>query len=378
MDQVRLLRISDIYQERGSWKLRCWENEIDGSGSCAGQWPNPECIGPASGPERLTKKEAQRLAWENLLTKLRQEAQIQQSEVIINQTTIADFVENNFVPEHLATKGQAGRSHYQSILKHIFRPEEVDRMFHVKAGKSKTRLRAISGWPYLDNVRLRDAGPEHVERLIAAAVERGYAAQTVIQIRNVVSSIFSLAKKERYFNGDNPARMVMLPEIPQKNPQTLTSSQVKEVLGVMRYPEKEMTLLAMFTSMNVTEICGLQWKHVNLTGANSVTEGISIPPITISVRRRWYRGELGNVTDNRRRDLPIHSLLLPMFLRMSGRGKFTSQDDFVLVSKSGTPINAINVTSRRLRSIGKELQMPWISWPLLRRAEVSMGFDFAI
>ena len=40
---------------------------------------------------------------------------------------------------------------------------------------------------------------------------------------------------------------------------------MKAVLERMRYPEKEMTLLAIVTGMNVAEICGLQWKHVNLS-----------------------------------------------------------------------------------------------------------------
>src|ERR1700680_2852029 len=51
--------------------------------------------------------------------------------------------------------------------------------------------------------------------------------------------------------------------------------------------------------MNVAEICGLQWKRVNLTEAWSNTDGESIPPRTIAVRKQWYRGELGGLKKSR-------------------------------------------------------------------------------
>jgi len=160
----------------------------------------------------------------------------------------------------------------------VLPPEEVDRICHAGHEKSKARLKAIPDWPYLGDLRIEDCGPEHVQRLISAAHAQGYSAQTVMHIRNVVSTIFSYAKKLHHYDRDNPAKAAILPERPQSNPHLLTLTQAQEVLRAMRYPEKEMTLIAMLTRMNVAEICGLQWKHVNLTGASSIVNGEAIPP----------------------------------------------------------------------------------------------------
>ncbi len=147
----------------------------------------------------------------------------------------------------------------------------------------------------------------------------------------------------------------------------LSLPQLKTVLERMRYPEKEMTLLAIVTGMNVAEICGLQWKHVNLTPHDQGVSGEWIAPRTIAVRKQWYRGELNSVKIGRTRTVPIPELMAPVLTRLSQRGKFTQPEDFVLVSEAGTPVNETNIASRRLKAVGQELAMPWLSWHVFRR-----------
>lgn len=376
MSRVRLPLLSDIQQEKDFWKIQCLEDSTDKPKLDTNeQWRVQLSIGASTGPDRLMKKEAQRVAWTNYPVKLRKNEAPTQSEM-----TIARFVETAFVPEHVLIKRMAGRAYYRAILKHVLPPEEVDRIFHVGGENSKAKLKAIPDWPYLSELRIQDCGPEHVERLISAALARGYSTQTVMHIRNVVSAIFSYAKKVQYYQRDNPAKKAILPDRPFRSPHSLTLNQAQEVLRAMRYPEKEMTLIAMLTGMNVAEICGLQWKQVNLSGIWSNVAGDSIPPIHVGVRKRWYRGELDSVGRGQVRNLSIPELLLPILIKLSGRGRWTGPDDFVLVSRVGTPINAINITARRLRTIGKELQMPWITWSVFRRGhfalEAELGAQF--
>jgi integrase len=352
--------------------MHCWEE--------AASEPDPRAkeqlrgkvaIGFGTGPDRLMKREAQRSARESHLSKFRQSEAVAQPEM-----TIARFVETAFVPEHVEGKRMAGRAYYQAILKHVLPPEEVDRIFHIQRNGARTKLKVDPDWPYLGDLLLEDCGPEHVGRLISAAVARGYSPQTVIHIRNVISAIFSHAKKMQCYQHDNPAKRAVMPQRPYKEPHSLTISQAKEVIRAMRYPEKEMTLMAMLTSMNIAEICGLQWKHVNLTGTWSNVAGEPIPPITLVVRKRWYRGELDDVSASRARNLPIPELLLPILIKLSGRGKSIGPEDFVLVSRAGTPINAINITARRLRTIGNQLKMPWLTWHVFRRGQFALEAEF--
>ena len=292
--------------------------------------------------------------------------------------TIAGFVETMFVPEHVAMKTLSGRTHFQAILKHVLTPEEVNRVFQVEGEKSKTKLKAAPNWPYLGNVRLCDARPDDVQRLISAALAGGYSTQTVKHIRNVVRAIFAHAKKKQSFTGDNPASLVTLPGMTRKEAHALTLAQAKEVLGVMEYPEKEMTLIAILTRIDVAEIYGLQWKYVNLTEAWSNTDGEPIPPRTIAVRKQWYRGELSDLKKSRNRNLPIPGPLLPILLGLSHRAKFTGSNDYVLVSRVGTPINENQIAARRLKPIGKELQMPWLSWQVFRRTHTTLAYELGM
>ena len=292
--------------------------------------------------------------------------------------TVAEFVTLKFAPEHVAVKRSAGRTHYQAILKHVLTPEEVDRVFHGGGDGSKGKLKANPDWPYISNVKLRDAHSDHVQRLIQAAVESGYSTQTVMHIRNVVSAIFSHAIREKCFTGGNPASQVSLPGMRRKETHSLTLAQAKQVIEAMQYPEKEMTLIAILTSMNMAEICGLQWKYVNLADRVLAHEGEVIPPRSIAIRKQWSRGELFNVAQSRNRNLPIPQLLFPVLLRLSNRARVTGWSDFVFISKAGTPINQMNIAARRLKSIGRKLQMPWLSWQVFRRTRATLVYEFGM
>jgi len=290
---------------------------------------------------------------------------------------ISEFVERFFGPEHVATKELSGRTHYRAILKHVLTPEEVERAFQSGAKKSKTRLNAVPGWPYLGGVRVCDVRPDHVERLIAAAWERGYSSQTVMHIRNVVRAIFAYAKLKQCFVGDNPATVVSVPDMIRKETPALTLAQVERALAAMRYPEKDVALITILTGMNVAEICGLQWKYVNLTNAWTDADGEPIPPRTIAVRQQWHFGKLDKVAQRSHyRNLTIPLRLAPILAGLRARGSFTQPDDFVLADHAGRPVGAKQIAARRLKAIGNELQMPGLSWRVFRRTHATLALEF--
>ncbi len=372
--EVRNRQDADLYIEDGIWKLRWRDDAMDANGCVGRHRSRPAWIGPAAGPECLTTEQAQQIAWEDFLSRTDQNPPGPQSAM-----TIADFVEKAFVPEHVARKALAGRTHYQAILKHVLTPEEVRRVFQTVTEGPKTRLKSVPDWPYLGKVRLCDTRPDDVQRLVSAALARGYSTQTVLHIRNVVGAIFAHAKKRQMFTGDNPVTLVTLPEMTRKEGHTLTLGQAEEVLAVMQYPEKEMTLIAILTRMKMAEICGLQWKHVNLTEAWSLTDGDPIPPRTIAVRKQWQSGKLSNVEPKSgRRILPMPEQLLPVLLGMSQRAKFTRPRDFVLVSRTGRPVNENSVAKRRLKPIGEGLQMPWLSWRVFQRTRTTLAQELGM
>jgi integrase len=371
MDKVKLPHNCALFQEGGFWILR-WADDLMGVRNSESALSCTQVrIGPAASPEGLTESDAQRLARRHLLFLLRSSERKKRFEM-----TISEFVESRFVPHFVSPKTLPARNHYHSILKHVLTPEEVGRIFGAGQLNGKPNLKTYPDWPYLSDMRLRDVGPGHVQRIISAASARGYSTQTIRHIRNVVSAIFSFAKQELVFIGENPVRTVKVPETARKGVPVLTLAQTQQILRVMRYPEKEMTIIALLTDMNLSEVCGLRWKNVNLTGAWLNSDSEAIPPITIAVRKQWYRGELSNVKDTRKRVIRIPEMLLPVLLILSGRNKFAGPDDFVLTSRSGAAINVTNITARRLNVIGGELQMPGLTWQAFRRAHTALEEAF--
>jgi len=326
--------------------------------------------------EAPSDNEMEGSAWEFPLSHLRPKIHAQGSDQNC-MMTVARFVECKFVPEHVNLKRPSGRTYYQSMLKHVLKPEEVDRVFRANLKKPARQLSSLPGWPYLGDVRLCDIRPDHVDRLISAALDRGYSTHTATNLRNVVSAIFSHAIQERCFTGGNPVKLAKLQLDRCKGASELTLDQARRAISVMQYPEKEMTLLAIFTGMSPAEIYGLQWKRVNLTRSDRIADGKPVPSRTIAVRKQWNRGKLENVIGGRIRNLPIPPALLPIFLELGARTAFSGPDDFVLVSKVGAPINQ-NALASRLRSIARKLEVPSLSWRVLHRTWKALAAEFGV
>lgn len=366
---------SSLYLEDGFWKLN-WDNRSEladgdalGADSSHG---HPVWIGLATGPKGLSRDEAQQIVWRMIVSQARAQKVAQHSSM-----TLGEFVEQKFVPEYVASKGFSGRMHYQSMLKHVLRPEEVDRVFRTQPRRPKVRLRSVEDWPYLGHIPLCDMRPEFVQNLATVALSRGYSKQTVTHIRNVVNTIFSYAQMEMYFSGANPAAAIKLPKINRPSQPPLAISDVIKLLGLMRYPEKEMTLFTVLTGMTVAEICGLQWKRINLSDRDITNcDGEPVPAKTILIREEWIRGQLGTVSKRRSGSLKIPRPLLPILTRLSRNPKFTGSNDFVLTSRNGSPVNQTNILTRRLKPIGLEMNIPSLSWHMIRRIHKDLAGEF--
>src|SRR5271166_2614112 len=153
--------------------------------------------------------------------------------------TVSQFVASRFVPEHVAAKTTPGRRHYHAILKHIMPPAEVDRVFCTDVSASDSRLKNDPAWPYLGDIPLLQVHPNHVQELISAAIRKGYSAQTIKHIRNVVRVIFTHAMKDNLFFGENPASQVSVPEMNRRESHSLSLTQMLQLLERMQYPERE-------------------------------------------------------------------------------------------------------------------------------------------
>ena len=288
--------------------------------------------------------------------------------------SLAKFVQDRFIPEYVAKRKYAGRSHFRAILKHVLTPEQVTRAFALNSENANLKLKEIQGWPYMDSLRLCDITGERIQNLISVLLQSGYSVQTVTHVRNVIRAIFSYAIVTCCYKGTNPALLVNLPAMVRRKTHTLTLIQLKQIMQAMRYPEKGIALLALLTEMNVAEICGLQWKCVNISKIDTSIDDC-IPSKTIAIRMQWYRGEFRPVAEKRQRLISVSNLLYSILVELRNRRHFTGPNDFVLASKSGTPLYPENIAARRLKSIGREFEVPWLSWNVFHRTHIALGVE---
>lgn len=289
--------------------------------------------------------------------------------------TFVLFVETKFIPGHVEHKTVSGQTHYQAILKHLLRPETVNRIFNPNK-IANARLKSVSGWPYLDDIRLCDFTADHVRDLIAAAFARNYSPQTVKHIKNVAFAIISHAQREGCFESPNPVVRVNLPPMTRKTEHNLTVSQTRAILEMLSYPEREIALIAISTGMNIHEICHLQWKHVNLGHSLRQVDGELIPAMSIAVRTRWNRIGLGDSKRGRKRNIGIPKTLISVLAGLKQRTANPSPNDYVLEAQAGQPISIADLRTGRLKPVGRKVGAPWLSWRVLGRAHMAALSDF--
>jgi integrase len=291
---------------------------------------------------------------------------------------MALFIETKFIPDHVEHKSSAGRTHYQAILKHILKPETVERIFTPYMEAMKARLKAVHGWPYLDEVKLCELNPDHVRQLTASASSHGYSPQTIKHIRNVAGAIISHARKERLFNGDNPVCDVKLPPMVRRESKNLTIAQVETILGLMKYPEREIALITIATGMSISEICALQWKHVNLAASAAYIEEEFLSSRSIKVKRQWSAGGLVDLSHDKVRNVLIPESLCEHLKKMRPTKEIIDQNEFVISSRDGYPISPSNILLHGLKPIGCKLDMPWLSWQVLKRAQKAFMLELTM
>lgn len=283
-------------------------------------------------------------------------------------TSVKTFVENVFIPTHVELKSAAGRMHYHAMLKHILTPESVEKLFSPHTTHTRGRLKARMNWPYLDNVRLCDLNADRVRQLVSCATLEGYSPQTVKHIRNVIGTIIKHAKRERVFSRDNPFCDVELPTMTRREHHDLTMEQAKTILKLMKYPEREVTLLTICTGLGLPEISALRWTQVNLTNVAVHKGERRIPARSIMIGKPLRPDRFGRVRSAPDKCVSISETLAATLMELRRRQQFEDPDGLLLPAPDGGPQCPLTRRSLQLSPIAKELQMPWLSWQVLRRA----------
>ena len=203
--------------------------------------------------------------------------------------------------------------------------------------------------------------PSIFQHFVLQKMEGGLTWATCDHLRNLMSKIFTTAKKWNFFLGQNPAVGV---ELPEKNvvreKHVLTPSQILQLLALLKEPCRTMVLLGLLTGLRVGEILGLRWKDIDLISGQ------------LRVEQTIYRGMTSSPkTQGSRRTLPLPQPILQTLLTLYEQRLGKSDLDLVFSTSKGTPLSDTNLLHRELKPAGRKIGTPWLGWHTLRRTHAT-------
>ncbi|MGA8029049.1 MAG: site-specific integrase [Bryobacteraceae bacterium] len=332
----RRFQAPKVFREGNFWKIRVYEDALDEDGKPYRARPK-YVIGPCHGPYAMTERQAAKEANETILRTLNNYSLCPNSVITLEQ-----FVAQHFLPKVVRRLKHAGQEHYKYTLGKIL--------------------------PALGKARLRNLKAEDIWKLVSKLQGAGLSTQTVAHVRTTIATIFNCAKEQKFFNGDNPASAVHLPEIVSPERYAYSLDEAREVLRRLHSPIREMVFLSSTTSLNVAELCGLRRKRLNLTDQTIYSAGEAIPPLSALVRENYYRNRWGTVKSKaRRRTVGLPDHVAGLLSKLLESSPFNKADDPVFTCKTGAPVDAHNTNSRIFRKISKELKIP-VTWHIFRHS----------
>lgn len=348
-DQLRRKGEQRGYVRRrgGKWHIRfsAWVAKPDGNLEYKEQERE---VAPASGPEGVGKREAQRIGYDKFVMPANGPANCPQG-----LATLKQFIDTRFRPDHInGTLKKSGKSYYESLLKcHIL--------------------------PSLGGVKMSSIQPQMIQALISAKRDAGLSTQTLKHIRNVLSAIFDHARALKFWTGELPTEHIKLPKVVHKTRQALTAIQVK--LLMQQLPAKYQPLVTVLaqTGLRIGEACGLRWKRVNLSDEYLVVDGEAIPPNSILISENFVRGEYTTLkTATSRRKIPLTATAWVALMMVREISEWIGEEHPVFAARNGEPIDGHNIAKRFLKPAAKTIGAPWVSWHCLRHTTATATDGF--
>ena len=234
--------------------------------------------------------------------------------VLQSQVKLADFLKI-WLQKHVSTLGAGTRQKYETHLRN-----------HIE--------------PQFGSLRLMDIDTEMVQAWLNDS-DLGWWARN--DLRNIMSGIFTKAADWDYWQDRNPVERVTVGRKRVKREKRLLSDPQTLVL-LAAIPEiiRLAIEIARWTGCRISEVLGLQWKHLDLTTG------------WVRIRQRWYRGDLDVVKSERsNRDLPLGYLVDELKRLAESRGP--SPDDFLFDCGDGQPYDdreMLKVIRKAARKLG--------------------------
>jgi integrase len=314
-------------KSRPIWELQWWEDYIKTDGTI-GRKRESVILGCVADMSR-------KQAWKEAERKL---VPVNSGKAAPHSTMkLQEYVDQFFVPLAFPILKRSTRKRYRSTLD-----------LHL--------LPAFGSW------RLCDIATVAVQKFVLEKFNSGLGWETCNHQHNLLSKIFTKAKKWGHFGGENPALEVELPEkCPVREKQALTPEQVIRLIPILREPTRTMVLVAILTGLRVGEILGLRWRDVNLQRGE------------LRVEQAVYRGCVGTPkTKGSKHTLPLPETATQALTDLAQRRLEVNPESLVFASRNATALSDTNLLLRHLKPAGKQIGAPWLSWHSFRRTHATL------
>jgi integrase len=280
--------------------------------------------------DEVGKREAERLR-DEILRQINREVYTIQSHI-----PFQDFV-HIWKEKHLPTVTKGTRDKYVGHLKN-----------HILPAFGKLKLCEVGD-------------TELLQVFINGKEADGMGWWTRVDLRNILSSIFTKADDWGYWRDRNPVeRVVMGRKRPKREKRLLTDEQFLQLLDALPSFVTLICLIADSTGLRISEVLGLKWKNVDeVTG-------------WLQIRERWYRGDQDvTKTEKSNRDVPVGALVDDL-RRLKPLD--ASPDGYMFDRCDGQPYDDRGLLRRFIRPAAKKLGFYWkgFGFHSLRRGNITI------
>ena len=253
-------------------------------------------LGPSRGENRISKKQAE-LARDKFVASLNRPTAAAASTPMILFGKLTELYLRNHVEVDSKISASTREKYRNHINNHIL--------------------------PRWRDVRLADLRPLDVEEWLRSLNRSWWM---MVDIRNIMSGIFTQAQNWGYWPEDrrNPMTRVNLGRKRETRPKRiLTELETNRVLARLQEPNRLIAEIALSNGARISEILGLQWKHVDLE------------PGVIKVEQRYWRGDLDvTKTQGSSRKLVVGHLVSR--LRAKAKADGAQPEGFIFTRKDGS------------------------------------------
>ena len=241
--------------KNSQWYIRPWVDVITSDGELKRQ-PKRIYLGPIKG---MGKRQAEGKRNQIMATVNKADYVIQ------SQIRFDDFLDH-YERAHVLKEGNLAASTQQKYLTHI-----------------RNHIR-----PAFRDLMLCEVNTERIDAWLTAKAKSGLSWATRNDLRNILSNIFTKADDWGYHQDRNPVQRVSVGrKRAVREKRKLPDEQVRLLLATLPEDVGEIIEMALFLTLRISEIFGLQEKHLDFTVG------------TVLVRQRYYRGDLDEVKNQR-------------------------------------------------------------------------------